>query len=71
MVFSQRVMLALIDKGLTRDEAYKITQTASMESWNTGQDFRDLLRQNSDVAEHLYTLMNSKPSSTTPTTPAT
>ena len=53
LVFSQRVMLALIDKGLTRDEAYKITQAASMESWNTGQDFRDLLRQNSDVGEHL------------------
>ncbi len=53
LVFSQRVMLSLIDKGLTRDEAYKITQAASMESWNTGQDFRDLLRQNSDVAQHL------------------
>ena len=53
LVFSQRVMLALIDKGLTRDEAYKITQTASMESWNTGQDFRDLLRQNDSVAQHL------------------
>ncbi len=53
LVFSQRVMLALIDKGLTRDEAYKVTQTASMESWNTGQDFRDLLRQNADVAQHL------------------
>lgn len=53
LVFSQRIMLALIDKGLTRDAAYKITQTASMESWNTGQDFRDLLRQNSDVAQHL------------------
>ncbi|MCY4575752.1 MAG: adenylosuccinate lyase [Chloroflexi bacterium] len=53
LVFSQRVMLSLIDKGLTRDEAYKITQTASMESWNTGQDFRDLLRQNDAVAQHL------------------
>ena len=53
LVFSQRVMLSLIDKGLTRDEAYKITQTTSMESWNTGQDFRDLLRQNLDVGEHL------------------
>ncbi len=53
LVFSQRVMLALIDKGLTRDEAYKITQTTSMESWNTGQDFRDLLRQNDSVAQHL------------------
>ena len=46
LVFSQRVMLALIDKGLSRDEAYKITQTTSMESWETGQDFRELLREN-------------------------
>ncbi len=53
LVFSQRVMLALIDKGLTRDAAYAIAQTASMESWNTGQDFRDLLRENPAVSEHL------------------
>ena len=53
LVFSQRVMLALIDKGLTREEAYKITQTASMESWNTGQDFRDLLRASAAVAQRL------------------
>ncbi len=53
LVFSQRVMLALIDTGLTRDAAYTITQTASMESWNTGADFRDLLRANPDIAQHL------------------
>ena len=53
LVFSQRVMLALIDKGLSREEAYKITQTTSMESWETGQDFRDLLRENADIAKHL------------------
>ena len=53
LVFSQRVMLALIDKGLSREEAYKITQTTSMESWETGQDFRVLLRENPAVTEHL------------------
>ncbi len=53
LVFSQRVMLALIDKGLTRDEAYKITQAASMESLRIGRDFRDLLRENTIIAEHL------------------
>ena len=53
LVFSQRVMLALIDKGLTRDEAYKITQSASMQSWSTGQDFRELLRNDPAVADHL------------------
>ena len=53
LVFSQRVMLALIDTGLTRDAAYTITQTASMESWNTGADFRDLLRASPDIAQHL------------------
>ena len=39
--------------GLTRDEAYKITQTTSMESWETGQDFRELLRENADITKHL------------------
>ena len=41
LVFSQRVLLALIDKGLTRQDAYKIVQRNAMNSWDTGASFRD------------------------------
>src|SRR5450756_1416358 len=33
LVYSQRVMLALIDKGLSRQDAYKLTQRNAMKSW--------------------------------------
>jgi adenylosuccinate lyase len=44
LVFSHRVLLALLDKGLARDEAYKIVQTAAMQAWDAGGNFRDLIR---------------------------
>lgn len=40
---SQRVLLALVDKGLTREEAYKIVQSNAMQSWKEGRSFMDLL----------------------------
>ncbi len=53
LVFSQRVMLALIDKGLSRQEAYKLTQRNAMQSWQTGQDFLSLLKADADVTKAL------------------
>ena len=44
LVFSHRVLLALLGKGLGRDEAYKIVQTAAMQAWDGGGNFRDLIR---------------------------
>jgi adenylosuccinate lyase len=44
LVFSHRVLLALLDKGLARDEAYKIVQTAAMQAWDGGGNFRELIR---------------------------
>ena len=44
VVFSQSVLLALIDAGMGRDEAYRIVQEAAMESWRTGAHLRDLLK---------------------------
>ncbi len=46
---SQRVMLKLIDKGLTREKSYKIVQKTAMKSWNENKDFKLLLQKNSDV----------------------
>src|SRR4030065_2527724 len=39
LVFSQRVMLALIDKGLSRQQAYEMIQRNAMKSWRTGGSF--------------------------------
>jgi adenylosuccinate lyase len=53
LVFSQRVMLALIDKGLSRRDAYKITQRNAMKSWEKNEDFLGLLKADPDVKKTL------------------
>ena len=49
LVFSQRVMLALIDKGLSRQEAYKLVQRIAMKSWKINRNFLNLLRSDDEV----------------------
>ncbi len=49
LIFSQQVMLKLIDKGWTREEAYDTVQPIAMEVWNTGQHFMDLLLKDSKI----------------------
>ncbi len=53
LVFSQRVMLALIDKGLTRQEAYKLVQRNAMKSWKSGKVFLTLLKTDAEIIEVL------------------
>ncbi|MFT8319594.1 MAG: adenylosuccinate lyase [Bacillus sp. (in: firmicutes)] len=43
LIYSQRVLLALIDKGLTREEAYDTVQPRAMESWEKQVPFRNLV----------------------------
>lgn len=50
---SQRVMLALIDKGLNRDAAYDIVQRNAMKSWKTGTHFRKMLSRDPDIKKYL------------------
>ncbi len=50
---SQRVMLALVDKGLSRELAYEIVQNNAMKSWRTGNQFRKLLSQDKEVRKYL------------------
>ncbi|MBW4696355.1 MAG: adenylosuccinate lyase [Aphanocapsa lilacina HA4352-LM1] len=50
VVFSQRVLLALVAKGLTREEAYRIVQTNAHKAWNReGGDFRALIVADPEV----------------------
>ncbi|MEI3606214.1 adenylosuccinate lyase [Pseudogracilibacillus sp. SE30717A] len=53
VIFSQRVLLALIDKGLAREEAYGIVQPLAMEAWETETHFKQLVEQNEIVQEKL------------------
>ncbi|MGW8271868.1 MAG: adenylosuccinate lyase [Thermodesulfovibrionales bacterium] len=50
---SQRVLLALTERGLSREDSYRIVQRNAMESWKRGIPFRDLLSKDSEVGEYL------------------
>lgn len=49
LVFSQPVLLALIQAGKTRDDAYRIVQRNAMRAWDEGLDFRTLLEADDEV----------------------
>jgi adenylosuccinate lyase len=49
LIFSQAVLLALVDKGQTRDVAYRIVQAHAMEAWSGGATLRDLLAADPEV----------------------
>ena len=49
LVFSQRVMLALIDKGMSRQKAYELVQRNSMKAWHGKKNFLKILTADSDI----------------------
>jgi adenylosuccinate lyase len=53
VIFSQMVLLALIDKGTTREDAYVIVQRNAMKSWQEGLEFRDLLEKDPIVTKYI------------------
>jgi adenylosuccinate lyase len=53
LAYSQGVLLALVDAGLSRDDAYRIVQEAAAAAWDGGADFRAVLAARPDVAERL------------------
>jgi len=53
LIFSQRVLLALIDKGLTREEAYKMVQDNAMEAWQGKKSFLALLKMDKRITKYL------------------
>jgi adenylosuccinate lyase len=53
LAFSQGVLLALVDAGVSRDEAYRIVQRASAAAWDEAADFRAELGRSPEVARAL------------------
>ncbi len=49
LVFSQAILLALIETGMTRNEAYRVVQADAMTAWETGTHLKDLLLGNAAV----------------------
>jgi len=65
LLFSQKVMLALVDKGLTREEAYGIVQRNAMKTWKGTQTFRENLLSDKEFkktisGQELRSLMDYK-----------
>ena len=53
LIYSQSVLLALVRKGITREEAYKLVQKNAMQSWTTGKGFLKLLKKDKDIKKLL------------------
>ncbi len=53
LIFSQRLLLALVDRGLPREEAYETVQKNAAMTWDRNGDFRELVEADETVCEHL------------------
>ncbi|MGM7637100.1 adenylosuccinate lyase [Bacillus sp. Hm123] len=53
LIYSQRVLLALIDKGMVREEAYDTVQPKAMEAWETQVPFRTLVEADETITSKL------------------
>jgi len=53
LIFSQRILLELAQKGVTREKAYEIVQRNAMRTWLEHEDFQKLIRQDRDIKKHL------------------
>lgn len=53
LIYSQRVMLTLINKGMVREEAYDLVQPKAMEAWETQVPFRSLIEGEERITRHL------------------
>jgi adenylosuccinate lyase len=53
LVFSHRLLLALIESGVARDHAYRLVQQHAMDAWERESDFRELVASDSEIAAHV------------------
>ena len=53
LFFSQRVLLALVQSGLARDDAYRLVQRNAMRAWDEELDFRELVRGDDEIARRI------------------
>ena len=56
LIFSEKIMLSLVEKGVQRKEAYETIQSASIESMDKGIDFKDVIKNNDMIKKNLNDL---------------
>ena len=49
LIFSQEVLLMLVQKGISREDAYKLVQKNAMQVWEQNKDFKTLLKSDKDI----------------------
>ena len=55
LINSQRVLLALTQAGVSREDSYRLVQRNAMRVWKEGEDFMELLKADADVTKALTT----------------
>jgi adenylosuccinate lyase len=53
LIYSQRILLELMKKGLTRDDAYEIIQRCAMQVWQDTTDFKDVLKRDRKLRKYM------------------
>lgn len=53
LIYSQRIMLAIVSKGVLREDAYKWVQRNAMKRWMKGEDFRSNIEKDPDIMKYL------------------
>jgi adenylosuccinate lyase len=53
LFFSQRLLLALVESGLERANAYELVQRAAMQAWDEEQEFAEVVRADAEITAHL------------------
>ncbi|MGM0366423.1 MAG: adenylosuccinate lyase [Actinomycetota bacterium] len=53
IIFSQRVLLSLIEKGMARDDAYAIVQEAALDAWENEKSFKDNILASKDIGRYM------------------
>lgn len=55
LIYSQKLLLAIMKKGVKRQTAYKIVQTSSLEVWESKREFKEVLLENMELQKYLST----------------
>jgi adenylosuccinate lyase len=53
LIFSQSVLLALTNKGMKREDAYRVVQSSAMDVWQSGRNFKDVLKSSGELTSVL------------------
>jgi adenylosuccinate lyase len=53
LIYSQRLLLALVEKKMSREAAYQLIQAQAMQAWETGDSFYERIREDPEIRQHL------------------